>query len=147
MNTERQSFQESVSDMIAHHGLGTLRKYWDLCNQAKPMRDVEAFYCFSAEEPRYGNIAAIVDGQVIDIEGDESDGTGIVVFRDLSSIASVQLRTPPIGGYSRSEDATLAIITRLRGESNTGPYWVAITPQDYENLIQFASTLIRHVRS
>jgi hypothetical protein len=105
------------------------------------MEDVEAFYYFATTEPKYGNVAVITDGKVIDIEGDDSDGSGSLTIRDLSSIAAVHLRTAPMEGYQRSAGASLLLSTRLVGESNTGPYWVAVTTQQEERLIQFASAL------
>ena len=146
VNTDPQSFQACVLGMIGHHGLNTLRRYWDLCNQANRVEDVKAFYCFTTNEPKYGNVAIIVDGKLIDVEGDDSDGSGYVAIRDLSSIAAVHLRLAPIDGYKRSQDAVLAVVTRLVGESNAGPYWVAVTPQDEEHLLQFADALVEHTR-
>lgn len=141
-----ESLHASVSEMAGRRGLNTFRRYWDLCNQAKRLEDVGAFYCFATNEPKYGNVAIIADGKVIDVEGDDSDGSGAVSIRDLSSIAAVHLRLGPIDGYRYSQDASLVVATRLVGESNAGPYWVAVTPQDEVQLLQFASTLIEHTR-
>lgn len=141
VNTKSQSLHASVSEMLGQYGLSTFSRYWKLCNQAERMKDVEAFYCFATAEPKYGNVAIITNGKVIDVEGDDSDGSGSVTIRDLSSIAAVHLRTAPIEGYKRAESASLAVSTRLVGESNAGPYWVAVTAQEEERLIQFTSAL------
>ena len=141
MNTKSQSLRASVSEMIGQYGFSTFSRYWNLCNRAERIEDVEAFYCFATAEPKYGNVAIITDGKVIDVEGDDSVGSGSVVIRELSSIAAVYLREAPIEGYKRSVGASLVVSTRLVGESNAGPYWVAVTAQQEERLVQFASAL------
>ena len=141
MNTKSQSLRASVSEMLGQYGLSTFSRYWNLCNRAERIEDVEAFYCFATTEPKYGNVAVITHGKVIDVDGDDSDGSGAVSIRDLSSIAAVFLHAAPIEGYKRSEGASLVVSTRLVGESNTGPYWVAVTAQQEERLVQFASAL------
>lgn len=142
MSTNPQSLHVSVSEMIGTHGLDTFRRYWEVCNQAKRMEDVKAFYCFTTNEPKYGNVVILADDKVIDVEGDDSDGRGDVSIRNLSSIAAVHVHLAPIEGFGRAQGASLVVSTRLVGESNAGPYWIAATPQEREQLLQFASVLV-----
>ena len=132
----------SVEQLLQSPNFSTLRYYWELYKRAFPHREIQASYVFHDPATGYGNVVVLGHSEVIDIEGDDSTGTGYLGIQRLASIGSVVFRKGQIEGLVRSQGASLVVFTRLVGETNAGPYWIARTEPEEEQLILFARFLV-----
>ena len=137
-----QQLDATVQDLLERYDLNTFRRYWELLKRTAPLRDVQAFFFCVDPATGYCNVAVLSEGKVIDVEGDDSDGTGGASIRDLASIAAIHLRLGQLEGFSRTHGASVVAVTRLMGEAGSGPYWSAQTPAEEDRLLRFAQNLV-----
>ena len=137
-----QQLDATVEDLLKHYNPNTFRRYWELYRRAVPLTEVRASFVGVDPTTSYYNVAILGDGKLVDIEGDDTGGTGYVGFQSLTGIGAVVLREGQIEGFSRSQGASLVMFTRLVGETNAGPYWVARTTPEVDRLTQFTKFLV-----
>ena len=65
-----------VAELLSGHSLDTFRRYWALYERAVAVQNVQAFYLKIEPEQGYCNFAVVGDGKVVDVEGDDSNGSG-----------------------------------------------------------------------
>ena len=106
------------------------------------MTDIRASFVGVDPATSYYNVAILGDDKLVDIEGDDTGGTGYVSVQSLASIGAIVLREGQIEGFVRSQGASLVVYTRLVGETSSGPYWVARTTPEVDRLIRFATFLV-----
>ena len=137
-----QQLEQDVDQLLQSHNLSTFRYYWELYKRAFRWDEIQAYYLIIDPATTYGNVAMLGHGKLIDIDGDDSTGAGYLGIQDLASIGAVIFRRGQIEGFSHSQGASLVVFTRLIGEPDSGPYWVARTELDEERLIVFARLLV-----
>ena len=144
MNQPNLSHQldQAVDDLLQCHKLSTFRYYWELYKRTFPQFEIQAHYSVVGTPTEYANAVILGDGKVIDIEGDDETDSGYLAVQDVASIGSVVFHRGHVEGFSRSQGASLVVFTRLVGETDSGPYWVARTELEEDRLIMFARRLV-----
>ena len=126
----------------------TFVQYWDIYNRAAVPAGVQRFF-FRTESQAfsggYCNAAIIGGGLLIDIESDETKGTGSVSVDSLASISSVSIHAGPLPGLSISNGASLVVLAGHAAETDIGLHWVAKTDAEEEQLLQFAQCLVHSI--
>ena len=139
---QSQRLDATVEDLLQSYNPNTFRRYWELYRRAVPLTEIRAFFVCVDPVTSYYNVAILGDDKLVDIEGDDTGGTGYVCFQSLTGIGAVVLREGQIEGFSRSQGASLVMLTRLVGETSVGPYWVARTTPEVDRLTRFATFLV-----
>ena len=135
-----------VNTILAKKELETFAEYWNLGKELIKGVPVRAYY--TRIEGSYVNLAILTDNLIIDIEKNENDvnlsGIGIGVIK---SISAVYFRVGPIQTIPDSEKSQLTVVTLRIGAIDPGPYWVAKTDSERENLIRFGKALVNAVNA
>lgn len=137
-----QQLDQAVDHQLLGRSLSTFRYYWGLYKRAFPRYDIQGSYYSFDPEAAYGNVVVLSGGKIIDIDGGDENGSGYLGIQDLASIGSVNFYRGQIEGLEHSQGASLVAFTRLVGETNAGPYWVARTEHEEERLIAFTRLLV-----
>ena len=132
----------AVAELLSGHSLDTFRRYWALYERAVAVQNVQAFYLKIEPEQGYCNFAVVGDGKVVDVEGDDSNGSGGISIRNLSAISGVAFYLGSLTGFPRTQGASLVAVAKLVGETASGPYWAAWTEDEERQLVGFARVLI-----
>ncbi len=141
-----------VQQSIEEHRFAKFARFWELYESTTDIQRIEAFYIRTEVQDSwlipngggYCNVAIIGDGLLIDIEGDDNNGTGNLTFQTLKSVGAVEIHTSPLQGLHSSQGASLVVLTNS-DEGDIGVHWVAKTEDDEEHLLQFAQTLVRAI--
>ena len=135
-----------VETILAEKELETFAEFWSLGKELIEGIPVRAYY--SRTEGSYVNLAILTDNLIIDIEKNENDanpgGIGIGVIK---SIATVYFRAGPIQTIPDSETSQLTVITLMIGTIDPGPYWIAKTDSEREDLTRFGKALLNAVNA
>ena len=138
--------ETAVGTILAKKGLETFAEYWNLCKELVKGVPVRAYY--ARTEGSYVNLAILTDNLIIDIEKNENDanpgGIGIGVIK---SIATVYFRAGPIQTIPDSETSQLTVVALMIGTIDPGPYWVAKTDSEREDLIRFGKALLSAINA
>ena len=144
-----------VEKAIEEHELESFAEYWELYEATANTKEVQAFFLrtevqedaavFIIGEAVYCNVAIIGDGLLIDIEGDDSDGTGSLVFHSLASVSGVSIHAEPLQNLPSSRGASLVVLANRVGEEGIGLHWVAKTEEEEERLLEFAEALVEAI--
>ena len=140
-----------VEKAIEEHELEKFEDYWELFEATANIKEVQAFFLRTEVyrdtvlimgEAAYCNLAIIGDGLLIDIEGDDSDGTGSLTFHSLASVSGVSIHAEPLQNLPSSRGASLVVLANRAGEEDVGLHWVAKTEEEEERLLRFAEALV-----
>ena len=139
---QARQLENTLASMFAlNNNANSFRRYWNLYKQTSDIARIQSFYIKTEES--YYNVAIIGDGILVDVEGDDSDSSGGLNIRSLDAIRGVTVRSGPLKAFPRTQGASLVVLTRLVGETNAGPYWVAKTPEEEGRLLGFAQSLVQ----
>lgn len=153
-----------VEDILKEQGKGgTFQNYWEISRDTIGKLPVRKFYVHTRQtnmafygRVTYLNVAILTDGLVIDIEGnittnslvsfsypDASDGFTVT---HLKSIGTVKFQNGPIKTLRETSNAQLVLSAQVIGEDGIGAYWIAITDNEYDYLVEFGKALIEAIQ-
>ena len=138
--------ETAVDVILAKKELETFAEYWNLAKEL--IKGVPVRACYARTEGSYVNVAILTDNLVFDIENSKSAATldGIAVA-PIKSISSVHFCVGSIRTIPDSEAAQLTVVTLESGAAAPGPYWLAKTDSEREDLIQFGKALLNAVNA
>ena len=140
---QSEKLEERIAEVFALYSTITFRRYWELYKQTAEISEVQGLFVHANPEESYYNVAMIGDGRLVDVEGDDSDNSGGLIIRALDLVSGITFRTRPLEGFPRTQGASLVLLTKLLGETNPGPYWVARNPVEEGRLLGFARSLVQ----
>jgi len=138
--------ESAVDAILAKKELETFAEYWNLAKEL--IKGVPVRACYARTDGSYVNVAILTDNLVFDIENSTSAATlnGIVVT-PVKSISAVYFCPGSIQTIPDSEAAQLTVVTLRSGTADSGPYWLAKTDSEREDLIQFGKALLNAVNA
>ena len=140
-----EQLAEAVARVLALNNTAKFRQNWDLYKQTTEVSEIKGLFIRMEEDEGYCNIAIIGDGRVVDIEGDDRDGSGDTIVFPFRAVSEVIFHRGSLPSLRRSTGALLIVIARIISREQSGPYWVAKTPEEEEQLMVFARTLVQAV--
>ena len=136
---------EAIAKVSALPNTTKFRQYWDIYKLTAEVSDIQGLVFRIDADTGYCNIAIVGDGRIVDIEGDDGDGSGNTNIYPLRSVSEVIFHRGSLPSLRRSPGASLMVLLRLVGRDGSGPYWVAKTPEEEELLVGFGRTLVQAV--
>lgn len=131
----------SVSNL--DRGIETFASYWKVAVEVVGEETVHSY--FETYEKGYGNVAILTDGFIIDVEGDDEDGTGVVGVFDLRRIDSVGLLQGPVDFIEDTNANSLTLVTNLTDEPS-GPWWTTDDEAEKATLRRFAKAALERLK-
>ena len=135
-----------VNAILVNEELETFAEYWNLAKELMQGVPVRAYY--TRTEGNYVNLAILTDNLIFDIENNEIaatlDGVGVALIK---SISSVYFRAGPIQTIPDSSTALLTVVALRIGSNGPGPYWIAKTDSEREDLMRFGKALLSAVNA
>ena len=133
-----------VNAILVKDELESFTGYWNLAKELMQEVPVRAYY--TRTEGSYVNLAILTDNLIFDIENNgiaaTLDGVGVALIR---SISTVFFRAGPIQTIPDSSTALLTVVALRIGSDGAGPYWVAKTDSEREDLMCFGKALLSAV--
>ena len=141
-----EQLETVVESILVENDMEMFAVYWKLGKELIEGLPVRAFY--TRTEGSHANLAILTDKLVVDIEKNDDDqnpgGIGIGVIK---SIATVYFRAGPVQTIPNSETSQLTVFTLMIGAAEAGPYWIAKTDSERENLTRFGKALLNAVNA
>ena len=133
-----------VDAILVKKELETFAEYWNLAKELIQGVPVRAYY--TRTEGSYVNLAVLTDNLIFDIEKNKHTATldGVSVSL-IKSISAVYFRAGSIQTIPDSETSQFTVITLRTGTVDPGPYWIAKTDSEREDLIRFGMALLNAV--
>jgi hypothetical protein len=122
-------------------------QYWDIYELIAEVSEIQGLFIRIDEDAGYCNIAIIGDGRIVDIEGDDGNGSGNTHIYSLRSVGEVLFYRGSLPSLRRSVGASLLMVTRIVGRDESGPYWGAKNPEEEELLVGFGQALVKAISS
>ncbi len=136
---------DKVAQILSINNANRFRQYWAMYEQTAEITGIQGLIVTSEENTGYFNVAIIGDGRIVDVEGNDSEGSGSLSIYPIKSVSEVTLHQGSIPSLSHSQGASLVLLLGLVGQDESGPYWTAKPPGDAEQLLKFARTLVNLV--
>ena len=136
-----QQLDAMVNEILERNKFESFARYWSLYKRTVVPQEAEASYIVYDSDACWCNVAIIHDNKIVDIEGEDGSDVGSLSVTDASRISGVTFRIGPLVGFSRSQGASLVVVTEIVG-STSGRFWVARTPDEEERLVQFTRYMI-----
>ena len=141
LSEETARLEQIIEDLIRQHNYDTFRKYWEIYRDTAQIADASAVHIVSKPSDGYLNVAIIGEGLVVDIEGEDGPRRGELNVDPIKGIGGMLISTEPLPGFPKLNGASLAVVTKLMGEPNAGPYWGAWSQEEETTLKDFARSL------
>ena len=138
---------EALARVAALPNTTKFRQYWDIYQLTAEVSEIQGLFIRIDEDAGYCNIAIIGDGRIVDIEGDDKNGSGNTHIYPLMSVGEVLFYRGSLPSLSRSPGASLLVLTKIVGRDGSGPYWPAKNPEEEELLVGFGRALVQAVSS
>lgn len=133
-------FEVVVEDILSNEGIKDFLKYWSIAKEIISELAIRSFYC--RLETNYVNLAILTDKSIVDIEKkNDQSNSGHVIVTAVDHISDVVILTTPIETIPVSRGSHLTVIASKVGETTIGPYWIAESEKEYEDLVQFAKAV------
>lgn len=138
--------ETAVDAILAKKELETFAEYWNLAKEL--IKGVPVRACYARTDGSYVNVAILTDNLVFDIENSTSGATldGVAVA-PINSISTVYFHAGSVQTIPDSEAAQLTVVALRSGAADPGPYWLAKTDSEREDLIHFGRALLNAVNA
>ena len=141
--SKRAELLEQVDSLRKKYPSESFERNWSIYKSSLDIQDIEAFLVKTVPSMKYIDVTVIGEGLVVDVDGSEDESLGGVMVAPLGMIRSIHFFSEPLEALRLTEDSTLVVTTRLTGATPGGPYWVASTPEEEQDLLLFAGVLRR----
>ena len=133
-----------VDAILAKKELEKFAEHWNLAEEL--LKGVPARAYYTRTEGNYVNLAILTDNLIFDIENSNNaaslDGISVSLIK---SISSVYFHAGSIQTIPDSEAAQLTVVALRIGAVDLGPYWLAKTDSEREDLVHFGKALLNAV--
>ena len=143
--SKRAELMERVDSLREKYPSESFERNWGFYKASSDIQDIKAFLIKTIPSMKYIDVAVLGEGLVADVDGGEDKSLGGAMLVRLDMIRSIHFFSKPLESLRLTEGSTLVVTTRLTGTAPGGPYWVAATPEEEEDLLRFAGVLRRLV--
>ena len=144
--SKRAELINRVNSLREKYPSESFERNWGFYKASLDIQNIEAYLIKTIPSLKYIDVAVLGEGLVVDVDGAEDKSLGGVMLTPLDMIRSIHFFSEPLESLPFTEGSTLVVTTRLTGAGSGGPYWIASTPEEEEELLSFADVLRRLLR-
>ncbi len=130
-----------IKELLKSEDLGVFESHWDMAKELLKDSPIRRYYLYLTDD--YANLAILTDGWILDVTGDEDEGSLNVT--QLRALGQIEFHEDPIPNIPDSKDAELVMIAFQFGAPSEYRYWVADNAEEREHLLRFGRATIQAV--